>query len=453
MTAHNAKELLSRRVSRRTVLTGTAVGAAAALGASAFAAPTMLRSARAASEVTYWTSFTGSVEVNALKKIIANFNTSQSNYQAKLVQVPSTSDSDVTKLMTAVRGGVGPDVYHFNRPFALQRAADGVLEDLTSYFNADELKSTYLDFALKECYFKDKLYALPFDTDARALYYRKDILKEVGVDAAELDPAKGGVTVDRVREIAAKIDKKDSSGRYTRMGFVPWFAQGWGYTWGFDFGGTFYDQSQCKVTATNPGVVAGFSFLYDTAKALGAKETQEFMSSVNRPDAPPAQNPFYQGSIAFMVSGDWEVASMKSYAPNVDYGITYIPLAKAGAKPSSWSAGFSTVMPTGAKNKEGAVALIKYMSGPEGQRTYVQETQHFPTIKALLSDASLYDPRHQVFNDILKISTSLPVVPVGALLWDELSAAQDKVTLNQQTAADALKNVENRVQPQLQKYC
>ena len=123
------------------------------------------------------------------------------------------------------------------------------------------------------------------------------------------------------------------------------------------------------------------------------------------------------------------------------------------SQPSSWSAGFSTVMPTGAKNKEGAVALIKYMSGEAGQKIYVQETQHFPTIKALLGDASLFDPRHQVFNDILNYSTSLPVVPVGALMWDELSSAQDKVTLNQQTAEDALKNVENRVQPQMQKYC
>jgi ABC-type glycerol-3-phosphate transport system substrate-binding protein len=93
------------------------------------------------------------------------------------------------------------------------------------------------------------------------------------------------------------------------------------------------------------------------------------MSAVNRPDSPPAENPFYTGSIAMMISGDWEIASLANYAPDVEYGITYIPVPNEGDAPSSWSAGFSVVMPQGAKNPEGAVAFMQYMAGPEGQRS------------------------------------------------------------------------------------
>ncbi len=57
------------------------------------------------------------------------------------------------------------------------------------------------------------------------------------------------------------------------------------------------------------------------------------------------------------------------------------------------------------------------------------------------------------FRDLLEYSTSLPTVPVGALLWDELTAAQDKVKLNEATAEDALAEVQDRVQSQLQRYC
>ncbi len=447
MNIDPVSRVMQTRTTRRKV-----VSAAAALaGSGVLVAPVVAQDGP--SEVTFWTSFTGDVEVNALKRIVEAFNANQTDFATKIVQVPSQSESDVTKLMTAVRGGVGPDVYLFNRPFASQRAADGVLQDLTPFLKGEDLSSTYLDFAFAECKFKDGLYALPFDTDARALYYRKDILTEVGVDPAELDPAKGPITLDRLDEIAALIDKKDSNGKYTRMGFVPWFAQGWHYTWGFNFGGSFYSPEECKLTATNEGVVAGFTYMYDRAAALGPANVQEFLSAVNRPDAPPAENPFYSGAIAFMISGDWEIASLANYAPDVEYGITYIPVPKEGDDPSSWSAGFSVVMPQGAKNPEGAIAFIRYMAGPDGQRTYVQDTSHLPTVAALLKEDKLFSEEHKFFRDILKYSTSLPTVPVGALLWDELTAAQDKVKLNEAKPEEVLAQVDERVQPQLQRYC
>lgn len=455
------KRLLGTRRTRRSFLADAASGAAA-IGAAGIGATTTLRGGAAApaltraqggTKVTMWTSFTGDVELGAIKAIADDFNKSQTDVAVEIVQVPSESESDVTKLMTAVRGGVGPDIYLFNRPFASQRAADGVLQDLTPYLNGEDISGEYLDFAFKECQFQDQLFALPFDTDARALYYRRDILEEVGVDTSALDPKNGPVTVDQLRDMASKVDKKDASGAYTRMGFVPWFSQGWHYTWGFDFGGSFYSPDECKITATDEGVVAGFTYMYEEAKRLGPEETQTFMSSVNRPDAPPAQNPFITGAIAFMVSGDWEIATMQRYAPDVDYGITYIPVPEEGDDPSSWSAGFSVVMPQGAKEPEAAFQFMRHMAGEPGQRIYTKQTQHFPTIKALLDEKDLYDERHLFFNEVLDYSTSLPTVPVGALLWDELTSAQEKVTLNQATPEEALNEVQSRVQPQMEQYC
>ena len=78
-------------------------------------------------------------------------------------------------------------------------------------------------------------------------------------------------------KIADKITKKDASGNYDVMGWMPGgpaaggnpgaFDQGWHYTWGFVNGGKFADLTPCKVTPTDPGVVAGYQFMYDWAKA------------------------------------------------------------------------------------------------------------------------------------------------------------------------------------------
>lgn len=405
-----------------------------------------------ATEVTFWTTH-GGHDLDALKIIVENFNEENPEISVKLNQIPPEQTADVTKLMTAVRGGTGPDIYFFNRPFASQRAADGLLQDLTPFMKSEDLSEQYLEFAWNEVIFDGKPYALPFDTDARALYYRKDVLREAGVDPNELDPKNGPITLDRLREIAMQVNETDARGNYSRIGFIPWFDQGWHYTWGYVFGGRFFDTESCKVTPTNEGVVQGLQFMYDWAKEMDPKKVQVFLSSYNRPDAPPQQHPFITGRIAMMVGGDWFISSMRNYAPDADYGITYIPIPKQGDKPTTWSAGWSVVIPQGAKEPEAAFKFMRYMAGEPGQRIYTKETQHFPTWKSLLEDESLYDERHKFFNELLPDSSSLPPTPVGALYWDELTSAQESVYLNQATPQQALQQVEQHVQPRLEEYC
>jgi len=46
----------------------------------------------------------------------------------------------------------------------------------------EALKSKFFDFTVEEASYNGKLYALPFDTDARVLYYNKKLFKEAGLD-------------------------------------------------------------------------------------------------------------------------------------------------------------------------------------------------------------------------------------------------------------------------------
>ena len=99
--------------------------------------------------------------------------------------------------------------------------------------NGEDVLSGYLEFARNEAMFAGTPYALPFDTDARALYYNIDMLEAAGVDVSELDPENGPVSLARVGELAAQVDEKNAQGNYTKMGFIPWFEQGWHYGYGF----------------------------------------------------------------------------------------------------------------------------------------------------------------------------------------------------------------------------
>jgi multiple sugar transport system substrate-binding protein len=428
---------------------------AAALGVSATAVSGVLRAmptrAQDSKEITFWTTFTN-VDLDHLQAVVDPYNQQAQGHQIKLTQIPPAQVTNTTQLMTAVRGGVGPDVYLLDRFIVAQRAADGLLEDLSSV-GADDVISGYIPFAKSEASYNGKVWALPFDTDDRALFYNKDLLTASGVDPAELDSAKGPVTWDKVAELAAKVDKKDSNGNYSQMGFIPWLNQGWHYTYGFSFGGSFFDQASCSVTPDDPKIVEAFTWVQNYCNTLGADAVQAFGGPSMQPGADPTQDPFYAGKLGMVITGDWVIANIKQYAPDMKYGITYMPVPKTGDKPVTWAGGWSVVIPKGAKNPEEAWSFMKFFAGPDGQKVYTKVSNHLPTLTALASDATLISSDHKFMADMLATAKNRPPLPVGAKYWDELSAAWQKDYLNQGKPADLLKGVKDAVNKDLQKYC
>jgi multiple sugar transport system substrate-binding protein len=403
-------------------------------------------------KVVFWTSH-GPPAGAILESIVNAYNAANPEVPVEFVQVPG-SETDVTSLMTAVRGGTGPDVYMLDRFTVAQRASDGLLEDLTAELAKLDigLKEKYLPFAWEETQYRGRTYALPFDTDTRGLFYNKQMLRDAGVDPEELNRKNGPATLEQIREIARKVDTKDGRGNYIKVGFIPQIEQGWHYTWGWVFGGSFADMKAGKVTPTHPGVVAGFQYLYDYNKEMGVQQVQAFISSCNPPGNPPQQHPFITGRLAMMITGDWFINTMRTYGSDVDYDITYIPSVKKGDPPSTWAGGWSCVIPTGSKKKEAAVRFIYWACGAGGQRIYTKDSGRCPTLLSISNDESIYTEKQSYFREALSFAKSRPPLPVGALYWDTLSTAQDMVVRNVKTPLEALKQAEEQTQPQLDKF-
>lgn len=404
-------------------------------------------------QVLFWTSHTPP-DTTSMQHMVDAYNKQSQSYCVKMVAVPG-SETDIAKLTTAVRGGTGPDVYELDRFTVAERAAAGVLQDLTQ-FGVANLKSDYLDFAWNEAQFKGKPYAIPFDTDARALFYNKDLMQAAGVDPSQLDISKGAPTIDLVRSIASKLNKKDSSGKYTTVGFVPALSQGWHYTWGFSYGGSFFNASTCKVTPDDPKIVQAFRDMYwDWSSQLGVDQLQTFLSTYapTSPPLPTEQDAFLTGHVGMVITGPWVLSWFPQYQPNLHYGITYIPVPHQGDTPATWAGGWSVVIPQGAKNSKGGIDFMKYFAGEPGQRIYTKETQHMPTWKTLLTDTTLYQGDLNLFVKLLASAHSRPALPVGSLYWDQLSAAQDAAIRHTQDPAVALKAAADTVNGKLAQYC
>ncbi len=449
-TEENAMTLLPARGLKASLISIVVVAAACTTGGGQ-AGPPLPGCNSGTTQVLFWTSHTPP-DTDSMKHMVDTYNKQSTSYCVKMVAVPG-SETDIAKLTTAVRGGTGPDVYELDRFTVAERAAAGVLEDLTPY-GAAGMSGSYLDFAWKEAIFKGKPYALPFDTDARALFYNKDLLQAAGVDVSALDISKGAPTIDTIRAMANKLNKKDASGNYTTLGFVPSFNQGWHYTWGFVYGGSFFDSSSCKVTPADPKIVQAFKDMYwDWSSAIGVDKIQTWLSTYAPPNQPTAQDAFLTGHVGFTVTGPWELSWFPQYQPNLHYGITYIPVPHQGDTPATWAGGWSVVIPKGAKNGKGGFDFMKYFAGEPGQRTYTKETQHMPTWKPLLNDSSLYQGDLGLFVKLLPTAHSRPALPVGSLYWDQLSAAQDAAIRHTKDPAASLKDVATTVNDKLSQYC
>jgi hypothetical protein len=104
-------------------------------------------------------------------------------------------------------------------------------------------------------------------------------------------------------------------------------------------------------------------------KTIGKKYVEDCRSKIKRiidphfKDTlnPPQQHLFITGNLAMMVTSDWFINTMRTYAPEIDYDITYISSANAGNKPSTWAGGWTFVVPTGSKKKEAAVRFVHLM--------------------------------------------------------------------------------------------
>ena len=449
---------MAQRVNRRRLIKGSAgiAGAAALASSTTFYVPNIV-ARQSKTPVLMWTQST-SESLASQQRIVDEFNAQSEDVEVTLEQIPPGEVTDSAKLITAVRGGTGPDCYNLDRFIVAERAASGLLQDLSQLLSdndADPELGNYIEFAANEAKFDGKPYALPFDTDVRALYYNRTMLEEAGVDLTLFDAENGPMTWDQLKEAVAPLNVDNESGdNFATMGFVPYFNQAWHYTYGFSWGAEFFDQEACEVTPNTPEMIEAMQWVYDYCAELDPAKVQSFIQAARRPGAPPQESPYIQGRLATMITGDWNIATTANYAPDMDYGITYIPVPEEGMESQTWAGGWSLVIPQGAKEPEAAIKFLLFACGEEGQRIYTEDTAHIPTINSLREEKDLYQERHLFFvEQLMPQAHNRPPLPVGAKYWDDLTAAFEKIWLNQEEPEAALNTAKESTQSVLGQYC
>lgn len=390
--------------------------------------------------VTLWhpmTELTG----EAMEEVVKAFEAKHPDIKVNPVYIAQQGEGKNEKLLAAVAGGNPPDVAYFDRFEVATWAAQGSLTDLTEFAKADGITADqFYPFAWEEANYEGKLYAMPTTTDARLVFYNKDHFKEVG-----LDPEKPPRTIQELEEAAELLTKKNGK-RFERIGFIPWYGQGWFYGWGWSFGGEFTD-AEGNVTANDPKNVEALTWMAEYAKKYNIEDIASFTDS----QGTTTMDPFFTGQLSMQVSGPWTVSQAKKFNPDLNYGVFPMP-TPTGDNHTTWSGGWATVMPKGSKNQEAAWEFMKFFSGEEGQEIFSRISGDF-SINDKVNEKLGYkeDPIFKAFIDILPVSHARPVMTQGSLYWNELATAVDMATRGNGTPQELLDQVTENVSKALGK--
>jgi ABC-type glycerol-3-phosphate transport system substrate-binding protein len=243
---------------------------------------------------------------------------------------------------------------------------------------------------------------------------------------------------------------------YETLGFIPYIDQGFSpYTWGFAFGGDFFDYGSCEVTPDHSRVIAGLQWCRDYIDLHGVDRMIAFVDKANSLAA-PTNSPFTQGRLGATISGNWQFALSAKYMPGVNIGYTWTPVPAEGDPSSTWAGGWSGVIPQGARNVEGGYEFLQYLCGPKGSRTNIGIIGNLPVLHELLADRSLFsDDLWWFVQNVFPGTRHRPPLPVGARYWDELQVGFEAISLGLSDVASAMAQVKQTTMIELEAggYC
>src|SRR5262245_13537700 len=400
--------------------------------------------------VKYWHNMGAGLAAEVHTKQIKDFLEKNTGYAVEATFVTTTAGTQLSeKLLAAISGGDPPDAARFDRFIVTSWAARGFLTDLSAKAQADKVtQDKFIKEGWLEATYKNKLYAVPFDTDLRALYWNKKHFQEAG-----LDPAKPPTTIEELDAMAEKLYKKDGA-KYSRIGFAPWIGQGSLITWAWIFGGEMYDPQKDVITLDDPKVIKALEWMCTYSK----KYDVNLLDSVTASFGANEQNEFVTGTTSMTSQGDWQVAAYLKYMKpeqKDDWDVIQYPKAQGGPDRVTWGGGWSTTVPKGAKEVDGAWAFSKHL-GTDAAAIYAIETTHIPVYLPAYDDLeknkSKFDPRWQKFWPLKEVARFRPNLPVGQELWTAQSTAADLARHGKEEPAAVLKRLNGEVNEAYKKY-
>jgi multiple sugar transport system substrate-binding protein len=328
-------------------------------------------------------------------------------------------DVQLDRIKNAAVAGQGPDVTQAGTTQVPFFAALGGFQNLDDRIGEIGGKSAYAPgvWQTTQLQGQDGTYAIPWFTEARAIYYRKDVLKKAGIDPATAftDVKAFQQTLETIKEKVPTIDGKPISpfGMPGKKAFdlvhhvMP-------FVW--DNGGAELNNDASKSTINSTQAEQGVDFVANlVTKGL-------FDKSMLERDGTQVENQFKGGRLAVWIGGPWVLSTIsrsddKNWvsAARENVGVAAMPSGPAG-KAFTFVGGSNLMMFKSTKHKNEAWALMKYLSSDSVQKSYADLLSFFPARLQPQEQVGESDANHEAFYSAIKQGrTYAPIAQWGEI--------------------------------------
>lgn len=377
-------------------------------------------------------------EAQQLQPLVTQFNQEHPDIRFEIVEAPSDSNQ-VEDLYTSsfILGNSPYDVVYMDIVWTSKFAAAGWLRDISDRLSATAAEQ-YLAGDIDGGKYQDKLYRLPFRSDAGMLYYRQDLLAQGGHQPPQ--------TFTELLTISQDLQQQ---------GLVDW-----GYVWqGRQYeglaamfveilqgnGAYWVKPDTLEVGLDQPEAIAAVEFLQSAiAKNVSPPGVTTYAEEETR-------LLFQNGKAAFLrnwpyvysLAADSDIAGKYQIKPMV-----HAPGNSSGATLGGWGLGISTT----SKHPDAAWKVLEFLSSEVAQRKFILETGFVPSRIALFNDPQIvakYNYYPQLL-DVVQSSALRPAIPQYAQASDILQRYLSAAITGRMTSAQAMETAAQETRNLLQ---
>ncbi len=342
------------------------------------------------------------------------------------------------RIMTAIAGQSPPDLMWWGPQATGQLARSGALQDVTALIRADDSfrKNTVPARLWELCTYRDRLYAVPFDTNNLALYYNKKHFREAGIDPGQLN------TWEDLRRAAIQLTESQDGKGITRrygmhlpIGNSEWTVWTW-QTFLWQAGGRFLNKSEEKARFNSPEGVRALRFWLD----LVYKDKAAIFS---KPGAGYKTADFIAGRVSMMINGPWNHGILEDARQKrgLAYGALMLPMQEKRATNVGGENLF--MFKTTEKKKKAQWEFARYVMSGEFQLEWATRTGYLPVNRHVYNNHAYKkflaeNPFMDVFARQMRYGHVRPTIPYYSRISSKLGKELERALYRKATPEDAL---------------
>jgi multiple sugar transport system substrate-binding protein len=410
-----------------TALTATALALSAcgrdSAGADGAATAKDVSSGKASGTITVWAMGAEGEKLPALAK---EFEAANPGAKVNVTAIPWDAAHD--KFTTAITANKTPDAAMVGTTWMGEFAGLGALDVTPPSID----KSAFFDGAWKTTEVDGTSYGVPWYVETRLVYYRTDLAKKAGFATPPKD-------WEGLKAMAKAM--QDKAGAKWGIGLQAGGVGSWQTVMPFAWSN--------GAELTKDG---GKAYNFDTPEVLEAtKYYQSFftdgISDKAAPATPTTEPDFVSGKVPMFISGPWMMSAVEKVGGKDfkdKYSVMQMPTKKVS---SSFVGGSNLAVFKNSKNRDTAWKFVQWLSQPDVQVKWYQQSTDLPSVKSAWDDPALTaDAKLAEFGKQLETAKAPPSFPTWEQVISQFDTEMEKVTKQGADPAAALKAVQQQAE-------